>query len=108
MQRTFMVVGVVVLLVVATVRWGASAEPAAEKQPVGVLGVLKPGSRVALREVGDRFEINTFEGSGLFQNQEVVEVNSDYVVLRDISGVTQARIPVYSIRNVVTFSTAKP
>jgi hypothetical protein len=71
-------------------------------QPSGVLAVLSRGQHVAVQEGAGRFEINAFVGSGMFLGSEVVDVGSDFVVLRDLTGVTETRIPVTSIKAVVT------
>jgi hypothetical protein len=68
----------------------------------GALAVLTRGQHVGVQDSGGRFEINAFPGSGVFFGSEVVDVGSDFVVLRDLTGVTEMRIPVTSIKAVIT------
>ncbi len=79
-------------------RLGAGTAP----QSAGVLGALSRGQHVAVQEGAGRFEINAFVGSGNFLGSEVVDVGSDFVVLRDLTGVTETRIPITSIKAVIT------
>jgi hypothetical protein len=81
--------------------FAASGQPPAP-QGSGVLGVLNRGQHVAVQESGARFEINAFVGSGNFLGSEVVDLGSDFVVLRDLTGVTETRIPITSIKAVIT------
>ena len=78
--------------------WGQPPAP----QGGGVLGVLSRGQHVAVQESATRFEINAFVGSGNFLGSEVVDVGNDFVVLRDLTGVTELRIPITSIKAVIT------
>jgi hypothetical protein len=78
--------------------WGQPPAP----QGNGVLGVLARGQHVAVQEGAGRFEINAFVGSGIFLGSEVVDVGNDFIVLRDLTGVTETRIPITSIKAVIT------
>lgn len=70
-----------------------------EKTRKGFLSVLKEGQSVSVKEVGGRFEITLIKDVKL--GQKVVEVGTDYVVVEDVAGVTETRIPVYSIKSIV-------
>jgi hypothetical protein len=60
---------------------------------------------VALKEVSGRYEISVIPG--LTEGYTVVEVGSDYVLLSDPSGITEARLPVFSIKSVIVVKAAK-
>ena len=92
------------LAVFALLGWelAARAQPPAPQVGGGVLGVLSRGQHVAVSENGARFEINAFVGSGNFMGSEVVDVGTDFVVVRDLTGVTETRIPITSIKAVIT------
>ena len=65
----------------------------------GVLSVLSKGQAVSVKDAGGRYEI------GVIPNVEtlgykVIEVGSDYVVVQDISQVTELHIPIYAIKVV--------
>ena len=87
--------GVVVLVVLAVVL--VAAAPRAEKKS-GLFAPLEVGQRVGLKEKVGGYEISIVPGVEL--GHKVVEVGQDYIVLEDIAGVTQNRIPVYAVRAV--------
>lgn len=66
-----------------------------EKARKGFLSVLKEGQTVVLKEAAGRYEITLMEGG-----YKVIEVGPDYVVVEDLAGVTETRIPVYSIKSI--------
>lgn len=86
------------VIAVLLVCFALTAAPPAENKAGGVFAPLAKGSKVALKEAGGRYEINVIPG--LDDGQTVAEVGGDFVVLVDPSGVTETRIPVYSIKAV--------
>lgn len=76
-----------------------------EKPRRGFLAVLKEGQSVVVKEVGGRFEITMMKDVKV--GQKVVEVGNDYIVVEDIAGVTETRIPIYSIKSVVRLKVPK-
>lgn len=75
-----------------------AAAPPAENKAGGMFAPLEKGSKVAVKEAGGRYEINVVPG--LTDGHTVAEIGGDFVVLVDPSGVTETRIPVYSIKAV--------
>ena len=76
----------------------ACLSPAAngqEKGRKGFLSVLKEGQAIVVKEVAGRYEITLMEGG-----HKVIEVGPDYVVVEDIAGVTETRIPIFSIKSI--------
>jgi hypothetical protein len=67
----------------------------------GVLSVLKARQSLAVREVAGRYELSLMPDIDTLSH-EVVEVGADYIVVRDTNDVAQLRIPVYSIKAVIT------
>jgi len=65
----------------------------------GFLSVLKEGQGVQLKEVAGRYEITVMKD--LPFGHRVIEVGADYVVVEDSVGVTETRIPIYSIKSIV-------
>lgn len=63
-----------------------------------MLAPLEKGSKVAIKEAAGRFEINVVPG--MAEGHTVAEVGGDFVVLVDPSGVTETRIPIYSIKAI--------
>ena len=76
-----------------------------EKGRKTFLSVLKEGQSVSVKEVGGRFEITLMKDVKL--GQKVIEVGSDYLVVEDAAGVTETRIPVYSIKSIVKLKVPK-
>ena len=68
----------------------------------GVLSVLKPGMPINLMDVGGGYEIGIFTKGPEMLGYKVLEVAADYVVLEDISGIKEVRIPIYAIKSVST------
>ena len=88
---------IIAVLLCATFAF-ACLSPAAngqEKGRKGFLSVLKEGQAVVLKEAGGRYEITLMEGG-----HKVIEVGPDYVVVEDLAGVTETRIPIFSIKSI--------
>jgi hypothetical protein len=65
----------------------------------GFLSALQERQSVTLRENAGRYEITLIANVRL--GHRVIEVGTDYVVVVDVAGVTETRIPIYSIRSIV-------
>jgi len=76
-----------------------------DKPRKGFLSILKEGQSVSVKDVGGRYEIIVMKDVKL--GQKVIEVGSDYLVVEDAAGVTEIRIPVYSIRSIVRLKLPK-
>ena len=70
-----------------------------DKPRKGFLSVLKEGQAVTVKENGGRYEITVMDEVRL--GQRITEVGADYLVVEDVAGVTETRIPVYSIKAIV-------
>ena len=66
-----------------------------DKGRKGFLSVLKEGQGIVLKEAAGRYEITLMEGG-----HKVIEVGPDYVVVGDVAGVTETRIPIFSIKSI--------
>ncbi|MSR30692.1 MAG: hypothetical protein EXR99_04220 [Gemmataceae bacterium] len=67
-----------------------------EKGKKGFLSVLKEGQKVVLRESAGQYEITLIEGGS-----KVIEVGQDFVVIGDLVGARETRIPIYSLKNII-------
>ena len=94
------IVAVVVLAFMAVGLFAASAQAPAEKHRT-FLSALKEGQPISLREVSGRYEFTTVEGVATVQGHKVIEIGNDFVVVQDIAGVTETRIPVFSIKAII-------
>lgn len=95
------IVIILILLVITAIgTFTVTAQAPAEKQR-HFLSALKKGQPVSLKEVSGRYEISTVEGVPGVQGHKVIEVATDYVVVQDISGVTEIHIPIFSIKAIV-------
>lgn len=84
--------------------------PASGQAPVrrdDVLSVLAPGRVVSLKAANGRYEIGVFERSPGVLGHKVTEVGEDFVVIEDVAGITESRIPIYSIKAVVILKVGK-
>ena len=91
------------LTILSACAFGNAADSPPEK---GLFATLKPDQQIVLKEVGDRYEINVIELTNRL-SYVVVEVGSNHVVVRDSVGFTETRIPVYSIKAIVTIKNLK-
>lgn len=75
----------------------------APAQPRGVLALLSPDMPVSLADTPAGYEIGTFVGGpDITLGYTVLEVAPDFVVLEDVAGIRQLRIPIYAIKAVTT------
>jgi hypothetical protein len=63
-----------------------------------VLSALKKGQTVMLTEVVGRYEITMLKG--VQASHKVLDVQSDFIVLEDVSGITQIVIPIYAVSSI--------
>ena len=81
------------------------SKPGPEHPQTGLFAPLKPGDSVTvhLNKQHFRYEISTMSGQGIdgAQPYRVVEVGSDYLAVRDLSGLTETRIPVTAVHSFV-------
>lgn len=80
----------------------ATSAGMAPAERVGVLGGLRPGLAITLTEAEGRFEIGILPGVPGPLGHEVTAVGADYVAVKDIAGVTETVIPLFSIKCVKT------
>ena len=67
--------------------------------PKSYFSMLIVGQAVNLNDHGATYSLSVFEDDGPLSHT-IVEVGEDYVVVRDIAGVTDSVVPVYSIKAV--------
>jgi len=84
-----------------------SAYGQAPAQPQGVLAVLRSGQGVNLKESNGRYEISVFDQGPDALGHKIVEVGPDYVVLQNIAGVSETRIPIFAVKAVTTWKIIK-
>lgn len=76
-------------------------------KPRGVLTILQVGQSVTLKDADGRYEISVIDNGPDLLGYKIVEVGGDYVVVQDFSGVNELRIPIYSVKAVVTLKVGK-
>lgn len=76
-----------------------------ENQRLGFLSAFKEGQSVTLKEVAGRYEITIIED--VQANEKIIGIGSDYLTIEDLTGITETKIPVYSIKNCVRIKKAK-
>ena len=87
------------IILLGVVLFAASGQ--APAKPKGILSVLHIDQYINLKDGGSGYEIQVFENVPGLLGHTVVEIASDYLVVEDVAGVTQTRIPIYSIKSVV-------
>jgi hypothetical protein len=94
----------VVMLMVALLFSPLFAQQQGQAKPTGVLANLKVDQAINVKEVGDRYLLTVIEGeSKLPMPHTILELGSDYIVVRDFTELNETRIPIYSIQAVVNF-----
>ena len=82
----------ILILLLAGLLFFASGQ--APAKPHGVLSVLHAGQPVNLADADGGYKLNLYKDGPDVLGHRVVEVGSDFVVVEDIAGVQQLRIPV--------------
>ena len=98
---------IIAILLLGMVAFGTSfafSQRGEEHGRGGVLSVLSKGQAVGVKDVSGRYEISVIPDMEIL-GYKVVDVGSDYLVVRDITGVTELRIPIYSIKAVSILKT---
>lgn len=96
-MRTACWAGVVVVVLLAVVFGTAPGQQRADARK-GLLAPLVVGNRILLKETPGGYTIRVTPA--LDEGPRVVEVGPDYLVVEDLLGTTQTRIPIYAIRSV--------
>ncbi|MFM7151484.1 MAG: hypothetical protein ACKO23_16785 [Gemmataceae bacterium] len=63
------------------------------------LSPLKKDSIVMMKEMNGRYEFTILKK--MFGGHRVTEVGADWVVVQDAAGISEYRIPIYSIKSIV-------
>jgi len=74
---------------------------APEKPRPGFLSALKESQSITLKEVAGTYQISIFENGPAVLGHKVIEIGTDYLTVEDLAGVTETRIPIYSIKSIV-------
>jgi hypothetical protein len=98
MQRTIFALTTTAFLAIGL--FAASGKAPASAR--GVLSVLRVDQQVNVKDTPGGYEIGVFEDNPGPLGSKVIEVGSEYLVVRDIANVTTTRIPIYSVKAVVT------
>ncbi len=76
-----------------------------DKPSKGFLSALKEGQSVSVKEVAGRYDITMMTDMRL--GHTVKEIGNDYLVVEDAAGLTETRIPVFSIKSIVKLKPTK-
>ena len=85
----------VAFVVLALVLGSAAAQRGGAARS-GLFAPLQKGQWISLKEKAGAFEINVVPGA--VSGRRVVEVGQDYLVVEDLTALTQTRIPIYAVR----------
>lgn len=99
MQRSW-----VLLLILVVVLSPLYAQEGKGPKPTGVLSSLKVGQPISLKENTDSYQLTIIEGDlHIPQSHKIVEVGADWIVIEDVTGLNEVRIPLTSFKAVVHF-----
>lgn len=77
---------------------------AQNRAPRGLFAGLRVGQAIAVKETAGRFELTYYEDVPLGPvGPRIAELGPDYVVIDDGVGISETRIPIYSIKSIVRF-----
>ena len=79
----------------------AESQPPPRIATSGVFSILKVRQSLSVKDVGGRYELSLMPDVDTLSH-EVVEIGSDYVVVRDAMDIAEIRIPIYSIKSILT------
>ena len=95
---------VIVALLAAFLLTPLFAQQEVQPKVSGVFATLKAGQAINVKETGERYLLTVIDGdSKLPQPHTILEVDDDFVVVKDFTGLNETRIPVTSVRSVVHF-----
>ena len=100
MKRYFFVASLAIVSALALTL--IAAQPENKEPPSGFFGYLKKGQAVGLKDLGPAYEITVFSNGQAPLGYEVVEVGRDFLVLQDITGIQEVRIPIYAVKSITT------
>lgn len=102
MKRT--TIGIVLVFILALGAITPGQQPAQQRRDF--LSALKVGQSVNLKEASGRFVLSTID-DGPPLSHTVLEVGSDFVLLEDMVGVSEIRVPLYAITSFSRLKTLK-
>ena len=85
--------------------WGGATAVSQQPRPQpssSILGLLKKGQPIAVKDAGINYELTVYDKGPDKLGHTVVAVTAEYVVVRDLAGITDIAIPVWSIKSVAT------
>ena len=98
MSRIVIVTGLLAVISALSV----AATPQRQESQRCMLSDFKVGQALLLKDLGTSYEITILLGQESPLGHTVVEVECDFVTLRDITGLRETRIPIYSLKSIVT------
>ena len=103
-MNRILTIGLVALMALAATHVASLGQAPAKAS--GVLSVLHAGQAATLTDTPDGYLISVFADEKPQLSHEVVEVGSEFVVVRDVTKIRETRIPLWSLKAVVVISTA--
>jgi hypothetical protein len=104
MNRSIGFVLLVAIIAIATITVSGQAP---DKPKQGFLSALKTDQQVIVKEITGRYEITVMEGMPGPMTHKVIELNDEYIVVEDLA-MLETRIPIYSVKSIVTIRLPKP
>lgn len=67
---------------------------------------LKKDQKIGLKETPQGYQITVFSKLEVAP-YKVIEIGTDYIVIEDAIGINEIRIPIYSIKSIITIKAPK-
>ena len=94
-----------VAVVLGTMLWIATtavSQPPRPQPSSAILGLLKKGQAISVKDAGFNYELTAFADGPEKLSHTIIEITADYVLVRDLPGITDLAIPIWSIKSVAT------
>lgn len=96
--------GLILVFILAIRAITPGQQPAQQRRDF--LSALKVGQSVNVKEVSGRFVLSVID-DGQPLSHKVIEIGSDFVLLEDMAGVREIRVPLYTISSFTRLKSLK-
>lgn len=97
-------IGLFLIFITAIAAITSGQQPAPQRRDF--LSGLKVGQTVNMKEASGRFVLSMID-DGPPLSHKVIEIGSDYVLLEDMVGVSEIRVPLYTISSMTRLKALK-
>jgi len=91
--------------ILAVMLWLGTTAQSQQPRPQptnAILGLLKKGQAISVKDAGFNYELTAFADGPETLSHTVIEITPDYVLVRNLAGVIDTAIPLWSIKAIST------